>query len=264
MLKGALHVHSTYSDGELSLSELRGRFLREGCRFVCVTDHAEYFDAGKIRAYVEECHALSDDTLHFIAGLEYRCDRDMHILGYGATALTKSTDPQSVIRHIHEHNAVSVIAHPKNELFSWIESFETLPCGIEGWNSKYDGRYAPRPATFALVHRLRERQPGLHAFYGQDLHWKKQFCRLFVTVNSETAQAGDILATLAKGDFNGQKNDLVLPSSGNLPKELLMKFSRSQTMSRGFWGFLKKSKGALDQIGIRVPESLKTQLRRVF
>ena len=42
-LKGTLHIHSTYSDGELKLIELREIFLSRGFRFACVTDHAESF-----------------------------------------------------------------------------------------------------------------------------------------------------------------------------------------------------------------------------
>jgi len=264
MIKGALHVHSRYSDGEFSLSELRQRFLAERCRFVCMTDHAEYFDEAKLRTYADECRALSDDRFCFVVGLEYTCEQNMHILGYGATMLTNSRDPQTVIRQIDEHGAVSVIAHPKDEFFSWIETFAALPQGIEAWNSKYDGRYAPRPATFALVRRLRERQADLHAFYGQDLHWKKQFCGLFVSVNSQTARPADIVTALARGEFNGQRNNLMLTSSGILSEELLAQFSRSQTRSRSLRRLLKKGKGALDQMGIRVPDSIKAELRRVF
>src|SRR5208282_5912920 len=112
------------------------------------------FDQQSIARYVAECEALSDKTFCLVAGLEYRCVRDMHILGYCATKLTKSTDPENVIRHIASQQALSVIAHPKNDFFPWIENFSTLPMGIETWNTKYDGRYAPRPGTFALLQRL--------------------------------------------------------------------------------------------------------------
>jgi hypothetical protein len=264
MLKGALHVHSTYSDGEFSLPELRELFLSEGCRFVCMTDHAEYFDERKLRKYADECRSLSDEKLCLVNGLEYNCERQMHILGYGARALTSSKDPQNVVRHIDAQGAISVIAHPRDNLFSWIESFETLPQGIEAWNSKYDGRYAPRPATFGLVRRLQTRRAGLHAFYGQDLHWKKQFHGLFVSVNIDAPQPASIISALARGEFCGQKKELCLPSSGVLAEELLEQFSRAQLRSRSFHGLLKKGKRALDQLGIKVPESLKARVRRVL
>jgi hypothetical protein len=264
MLKGTLHIHSTYSDGEFTLAELRQIFLAEGCSFVCTTDHAEYFDEARLKVYSEECASLSDDKLRFVAGLEYECEKRMHILGYGAKALAKSKDPQSVIRDINAQGAVSVIAHPKDEFFPWIESFETLPNGIETWNSKYDGRDAPRPATFALLRRLVERGANMHAFYGQDLHWKKQFRGLFVEVACESPEPAEVIRALAEGRFSGQKGDLVLPSSGILPKELLVQFGSAHDKSRRMWRMLKDGKKALDQAGIKVPESIKAQLRRIF
>jgi hypothetical protein len=37
-----------------------------------------------------------------------------------------------------------------------------------------------------------------------------------------------------------------------------------QARSHRMWRFLKNSKTTLDRLGIRVPESLKAQLRRIF
>lgn len=263
-MKGAAHLHSTYSDGEFTLSQLREIFLIAGCRFLCVTDHAEAFDAEKLSTYQQECAALSDSNLTIVPGLEYRCERDMHILGYGAMRPIASEDPQTVIRAIDEQGAISVIAHPKDDFFSWIETFQVLPAGIEAWNSKYDGRYAPRPATFAFIQRLQLRKPSLRAFYGQDLHWKKQFRGLFLSMDSASMQAEDILSNLAKGAFRGEKDLLMLPSSGALPDDLMSKFAKSQNISRGVRGYLKKAKKGLDRIGVKVPKSLKAELRKVF
>jgi|SRR5579859_1289581 len=264
MLKGALHAHSTYSDGEFTLAELRGVLLSEGCSFVCMTDHAEYFDQQSIARYVAECASLSDKTFCFVAGLEYRCERDMHILGYSATKLTQTTDPQEIIQHIDSQGALSVIAHPKNDFFLWIEGFVTLPRGIEVWNTKYDGRYAPRPGTFALLQRLKERDPKMHAFYGTDLHWKKQFRGLRMEVDCSTPEPEAIIAALRGGNYTAHKNELELPSSGVVPESLLLEFDRVQARSHRMWRFLKDSKQTLDRWGIRVPESLKAQLRRIF
>ena len=54
---------------------------------VFMTDHAEWFDDASIKAYVEECEKLSDNDFAFVAGLEFECERKMHILGYGVTEL---------------------------------------------------------------------------------------------------------------------------------------------------------------------------------
>lgn len=268
MLKGAMHVHSIFSDGEFTLAQLRRVFLDEGCAFVCMTDHAENFAPDRLRQYMDECQALSDDKFLFVAGLEYSCEQRMHILGYGATQRVDSQDPETVIRHIEEQGAISVIAHPKNDFFEWIEKFETFPQGIETWNSKYDGRYAPRPETFALLQRLRERKPEMHAFYGQDLHWKKQFRGIFVQLDSDPssapATAQGILAALADGAYQGLKGELTLPSSGILDEKLLSQFANAHAASYRMRQFMKQGKQMLDRAGIRVPESVKAQLRRIF
>jgi hypothetical protein len=264
MVKGTLHVHSTYSDGEFTLEELREIFLSEGCSFVCISDHAEYFNESSIRAYLEHLRGLSDKTFCFVPGLEYRCDQGMHILGYGASQPSTMTDPQAVFRHIETQGAVSVIAHPKDEHFPWIESFEILPQGIETWNSKYDGRYAPRRRTFELLQRLRRRAPGMHAFYGQDLHWKKQFRGLSVFLECETAEPNVILAALTAGNYHAEKDAIQLPSSGILPDALLAEFDRTHSRSSNTRQFLKRGKQALERLGIRVPKALKAQVRRIF
>lgn len=264
MLKGAIHIHSTYSDGEFTLPELRALYIAEGCSFVCMTDHAEWFDDDSLAAYIQDCDMLSDANFRFVHGLEYECEQRMHILGYGAKELASTQDPQQVIRHINAQNAISVIAHPKDVFFPWIESFETLPAGIETWNSKYDSRYAPRPGTFALLQKLQQRKPGLLAFYGQDLHWKKQFHGLFVQLNCQSNEPAQILNALRQGEYSGIKDDVTLSSSGKLPDDLLAEFDRQHRKSDRMRNVFRSGKKALDRMGIKVPASVKAKLRGIF
>jgi hypothetical protein len=264
MLKAALHAHSTYSDGEFTLAEIRNIFSNQGCSVVCMTDHAESFDEAKLADYISECAALSDEQFTFVCGLEYECEQRMHILGYGATVLAHTKDPQGIIRHIEENGGLSVIAHPKDTMFSWIESFDVLPLGIETWNSKYDGRYAPRPATFDLLLRLRHRHPNMRAFYGQDLHWKKQFRGLFTQLDCDSRTRETVLAALSAGAYVGSKDDLRLPSSGELSPALAARFAAQHAQSDRMRNFLKAGKKAIDSLGIAVPASIKAQLRRIF
>ena len=264
MLKAVLHAHSTYSDGEFTLSEIKDIFWEQGAAVVCMTDHAESFDQRKLADYISECAALSDERFRFICGLEYECEQRMHILGYGCTAPALSKNPQEVIRHIEEHGGVSVIAHPKDAMFPWIESFDVLPIGIETWNSKYDGRYAPRPATFELLLRLQKRRPGMKAFYGQDLHWRKQFRGLFTQLNCGASNREEILEALSSGAFTGLKDGMELPSSGKLSPQLASEFAARHTKSDRMRNFFTAAKKASDGLGIRVPASIKAHLRRIF
>ena len=229
MFKGAIHVHSNFSDGEYTLAELREIGLSHGWTFSCMTDHAEALDQARADAYGLECATLSDGAFCFLPGLEFECDERLHILGFGITTLIDSIDPEEVIHHIEQQGGVSVIAHPKDELFPRIEGFKVLPRGIEAWNSKYDGRYAPRPATFDLIARLQRREPGLLAFYGQDLHWRRQHRGLLNQIGASTLSPEEILAALSRGDFAGLKGADVLSSDGRLPEFLLQPIRQGES-----------------------------------
>lgn len=264
MYKGIIHAHSTYSDGEYTLSELREVLAASGCSFVCMTDHAEFFDVDKLRAYVEECDALSDDEFLFIPGLEYNCERRMHVLGYGVTTLVNTDDPQQVIAQIKKEGGVSVIAHPMDSAFAWIESFDELPRGIETWNSKYDGRYAPRPHTFLLLQRLQQRESKMTAYYGVDFHWKSQFRQLYTKVECSELRRAEILQALACGSYIGTKGSLELPSSGQIAPELHEQFRSRNQRSMRLHRFLKRTKKLADRFGARIPAPIKGKLRRIF
>jgi hypothetical protein len=149
-------------------------------------------------------------------------------------------------------------------MFPWIESFETLPFGIETWNSKYDGRYAPRPATFDLLIRLRNRRPDMRAFYGQDLHWKKQFRGLFTQLNYDLLTLEAVLRGLSAGAYSGLKDGLLLPSSGELSPDLIASFASAHAKSDRIRSVIRTGKKALDNMGLALPASVKAQLRRIF
>jgi len=265
MLKAAIHCHSTYSDGEFTLAELRELYLGAGYQLVCMTDHAEWFDKEKLRAYEEECEALSDGAFRFIAGLEFECERRMHILGYGVTSLVDSTAPQEVISHIEDRGGVSVIAHPGDSMFEWIETFSTLPTGIETWNSKYDGPNAPRPRTFRLLNRLQQRKPEMKAFYGQDLHWRQQNRDLHNLILSESpSSTSSILVALRTGSYRGLGEQTELPSSGLLPASVLSNYEKVNDHYMRRQKMFKRVKKMSGALGRNLPAPVKAHLRKIF
>jgi len=264
MLKAAIHCHSTYSDGEFTLVELRELFMGVGYHLVCMTDHAEWFDEDKVRAYAEECEKLSDERFRFIAGLEFECERRMHILGYGVTSLVDSTAPQAVFSHIENQGGVSVIAHPGDSMFEWIETFDTLPTGIETWNSKYDGPHAPRPRTFRLLNRLQQRKPEMRAFYGQDLHWRKQYRELHNLIGSESTSSTSILEALRAGSYHGLSEQTELPSSGLLSDSALSNYERVSDQYMRKQKMFKRVKKMSGALGRNLPAPVKAHLRKIL
>ena len=264
MIVGALHVHSTYSDGEFTLAELRDAYLAAGCRFVCLADHAQWFDQSSLDAYRAECRARSDDQFCFVPGLEYDCVGRMHIVGLGATEFIESTDPAHVIAGIAKLDGISYVAHPRDEAFAVIEALDPLPDGIEVWNSKYDGRYAPRPGTFALLERLRSRRGDLLAFYGQDLHWRRQFRGLTIKVDCGALESRALLAAIRRGAYFGLRGELELPSDGAIPEATIGRFARGHARSRQLRWLVSRAKAAADRSGLVIPRAMKAQLRRIF
>jgi hypothetical protein len=264
MLRGAIHLHSTYSDGEMTLAEVRAVYAAAGCSFVAMTDHAESFNLESLRRYIAECEELSGPDLVMIPGLEFACLNRMHILGIGAPVLATSKDPQEVIGHIERNGGISVIAHPLDSAFPWIESFTTLPGGIEVWNSKYDGRYAPRVGTFDLLSRLQAKRSDMRAFYGQDFHWRRQYRNLFVDVQATKPRREEIMTAFARGAYVGAKRYLRLPSSGRLTAAQRARFQEEHLRSERLRSLLKKAKGLVARWGMPVPPGVKAQLRRMF
>lgn len=264
MIAGAVHVHTTYSDGELSLRQVRDVFRAAGCRFVCVSDHADAFAEGPLRRYVAECAALSGDDFVLVPGLEFGCARRLHVLGLGVTTLTDHLDPVGVFAHIADAGGLSAIAHPPTRLFAWIEQCAHLPDAIEVWNSKYDGQYAPRPETFTLVRRLQERRPDLRALYGQDLHWRWQYRGLLTVIPDGPLSAARVLASLRDGAYLGTKDSLALPPDGDVPDALLARFATAHRRASRVRRWMTGAKRLADRAGIEVPAPVKAQLRRIL
>jgi hypothetical protein len=264
MLKGAIHTHSTYSDGDLTLAELREVYRAAGCAFVCLTDHAEVFNTDKARAYVAECASLSTPDFQLIPGLEFAGERRLHVLGLGVTELGVGRNPVEIFEHIARAGGVSIVAHPHPDHFAWLETLSALPQGIEVWNSKYDGRYAPRVATFDLLATLKRRRPDMRAFYGQDYHWRRQYRGLFVESAARQPLRTDVLAAFAAGDFAGVKERYRLPSSGRLTDAERVRFSEVHERSERIRGLVKQARTLAVRWGMPVPPGLKAQLRRIF
>ncbi|HKC88761.1 MAG TPA: hypothetical protein VKG02_22450, partial [Blastocatellia bacterium] len=74
----------------------------------------------------------------------------------------------------------------------------------------------------------------------------------------------EILGAFARGDYQGVKDDLTLPSDGRLPVSLLASFEAAHARSDHMRRAAKVVKRALKRCGVNVPAPLKSQLRRIF
>jgi len=107
--KGNLHMHTTFSDGRLSLSDAIDFYKKRGYDFVSVTDHRKTTPA----------HEFATDTFLTIPGIELNCwdpnGYEYHIVGVGVQPFDQDPDirtGQGLIDQVLEHGGVAIIAHP--------------------------------------------------------------------------------------------------------------------------------------------------------
>jgi hypothetical protein len=261
-LPGVSHLHSTYSDGEFSLGQLRQVLQAEGFRFGVLGDHAEALSNARLREYRAEAADLSDGEFSFVPGVEFTCEDGMHVHCIGVAFSSEERRPERLFAAIREQGGIAVVAHPREAHFTWIEGWDLLPDGVEVWNTKYDGPRAPRPRTFELLARLRTRAPTLCGHYGLDLHWRTQPRPVSLRVDCVGGDIPAVVVALRDGRFIGWDGEHALPSNGDVDQELLASW---QAVSSGFLkrrARMRRLNVLLGGLGSALPSGVKGFLRR--
>src|ERR671918_2188878 len=97
MVRGMLHVHSTFSyDGHHSLEEIVQYARERNIRFLAMSEHSDGLDQPTFDRYVQECARQTTSDCLVIPGVEFSCEGDLHILGFGLRRLTGERDPVRV------------------------------------------------------------------------------------------------------------------------------------------------------------------------
>ena len=217
-MKGVLHVHSVFSDGEESLDRLVETLRQAGMSFAAVSDHAEGFDDRQMEDYVRICGALSTESFVVIPGLEFALyGGELHILGYGITRRIRFVGMEDLVDRIHDSGGIAVLAHPPLGSINMIGPIRGKLDGIEVWNGPYDGPRAPRAGSFQLLRRIRMRNAKAAAYCGVDLHKIGQIRKaVYAEVEVERLETGAILAALRAGRFTLHGSNMSIPSTGKL------------------------------------------------
>jgi predicted metal-dependent phosphoesterase TrpH len=225
-MRGVLHVHSIFSDGEESLERIVQRFQDVHMDFLLMSDHAEVFDDERMKRYAGLCETLSSAKFPVIPGLEFALKGgSIHILGYGITGRVRASTMDGIVDGIHEQGGIAVLAHPPSGSINMIDTVKGKLDGIEVWNGRYDGTTTPRAQSFQLLRRVRTWNSKTSAFCGVDFHKIGQ-ARKAVHVELEAERAGprDIISALRAGRFTVCGNRMKIPASGSLTfvQELLI------------------------------------------
>ena len=192
---GAFHVHSTFSDGKLSLEQIAALARAQHLDFIVCADHAPYLDASRRAALVQECAALSVDGLLMVPGLEFERD-GQHVVALGPGELLGELDAATVVdtpQEVRARGGFTVWAHPA-VTFAWTlhKPMQLAYDGWEIWNRRADGSSPSLPVMLALVKALR-RGRRLLALAGTDFHKGKVIPSPFVTVEGPAELTGAAL-----------------------------------------------------------------------
>jgi predicted metal-dependent phosphoesterase TrpH len=217
-MRGVLHVHSIFSDGEESLERVVEMLDAAGMSFIAASDHAEVFDERRMQEYVALCDSLSSARFLVIPGLEFALKGgSIHILGYGIEQRVRASSMEQLVDGIHEAGGIAVLAHPPAGSINMIAPVKAKLDGIEVWNGRYDGTVTPRARSFQLLRHVRVSNTKASAYCGIDLHKRTQVRKpLYVQLETKELERARIIDALRSGDFTLHGGNVVIPSSGHL------------------------------------------------
>jgi hypothetical protein len=201
---GIIHVHSTLSyDGKHTLAQLASFGRARGYSFMGMTEHSDTFDDAKMKVLVDECERLSDDEFLLIAGIEFSCEGNLHLIGLGIRHFTSVKDPIELARFIRAQGGLAVVSHPSRYGYEIPPALVGEIDGIEVWNASNDSRFVPDGRVMDLWRRLRQHNQALAAFGGQDLHriTRHRHVRLILGGEDGGLTTEGILARLRAGNF---------------------------------------------------------------
>jgi 3',5'-nucleoside bisphosphate phosphatase len=195
MFLADFHIHSTYSDGHLRISEIVDFYGRRGFGAIAITDHlcetksflgksahwlkrtltvetfAEYIE--EIRTEAER--AWQQYRMVVLPGYEVTKNslvnhRSAHILAIGATtAVSPDGDPLQIARDIRSLGALAIAAHPVHTGKNEPQTYH-LWNNREEWRNEFDAwEVASGPILFRQV-----LTSGLKMIASSDLHHPKQ------------------------------------------------------------------------------------------
>ena len=110
--RGNMHMHTPYSDGEQSHSEIAADAIRAGLDFIIVTDHNIWLEG------LEGYHETADGRVLVLIGEEVhnvrRIPQANHLLVYGADKELAdfAADPQVLINEVNQNGGCCFLAHP--------------------------------------------------------------------------------------------------------------------------------------------------------
>lgn len=216
MLKGALHSHTTRSDGKCTPEEVVRQHEENGYDFLAITDHRNYnYDSFGART-LTIIPAMETDR-RFTGSLEPWCSHCYHSVCLGPEDRTRNgyaqdekpeggfvsgqAEFQQVLDEVHAKGNITMLCHPEwSCLYARdFDRFEGI-WAMELWNSGCALEDGIDTDNGHLWDDMLMQGKGWFGVAVDDGHNDKQNCLGWVMVNSENS-VDDILAALQRGAF---------------------------------------------------------------
>jgi PHP family Zn ribbon phosphoesterase len=200
------HIHSTFSDGRMTVSEIVDFYGRRGFGAIAITDHLcdeatylgqaahllektltrETFPYYLAVLHREALRARDQYNMILIPGVEitknyFQYSRSAHVLALGVSRyLSAEPDMSDIIDSIHDQSAIAIAAHP-------VSTRKAEPQTFHLWDRRTEFRYkmdawevASGPHLFDEV-----KDSGLPLLASSDLHHPDQMTSWKTLVESE-------------------------------------------------------------------------------
>ena len=264
LVKGAFHVHSTFSgDGEVPLTDIKQMFMQDGFNVVAICEHQHDMDTTKFRGLIEECDRLSDTGFLMIPGIEFNCYRNQ-ILGIGIDDYRPSVAADEVVPWIKDHGGFAVWAHPKKNEYCLPEHVVDELDGIEIWNSKFDGKYAPREEVVRYYRTRQANRPQLRAICSIDYHFRAQFRHLPMYCEVSSLTADQVVESLRAGRYFSKTAAFRLSSEGAMAVQAHALRRLLNTANMWVFDQCKHLYRKMKRRRIALPAAMKNVGRRLF
>lgn len=153
--KGAIHIHTTHSDGTSNIKQIAKAAKKAGLKWILITDHNNLAGLKEEGWY---------DGVAVIVGEEISPDLSDHYLAFDIKeVISEKLSPQEFIEEVNNQNGFGFIAHP-DESYSRKNGFKPLKWidwnvknfqGLEIWNfmSDWVDKYDPKHPFYSYFFR---------------------------------------------------------------------------------------------------------------
>jgi hypothetical protein len=262
ILKGACHVHTTFSfDGKVEIARLHDFFASNGFDFVLMSEHIEHLDLARMHQIYDACQSVSNEQCVLIPGIEID---ELHILIFGMARPEAYDGLESFTRECQRRGAFIALSHPV-KIRKGIPAV-VLPMleGVEIWNTRYDGRRSPRPASQALFEQLRQNSPGLVALGGMDFHSFADFSPVSLQVEARNREPGVIMEAIRGGKLRICKHGKVLPIYADSPALARVVHGLRGRITAPLYDGVVALYRRLKRMGLRVPGPIRRAVKKVL